>query len=71
MIAAYLKKTPEEVALATTFNALKVKCACFSNSYCAVDPDPEGGETCFRSGSGNQGSDADSEVDLNKHDKKS
>ena len=25
MIAAYLKKTPEEVALATTFNALKVR----------------------------------------------
>jgi hypothetical protein len=24
MIAAYLNKTPEEVALATTFNALKV-----------------------------------------------
>ena len=24
MIAAYIKKTPEEVALATTFNALKV-----------------------------------------------
>ena len=24
MIAAYLKKTPEEIALATTFNALKV-----------------------------------------------
>ena len=24
MIAAYMKKTPEEVALATTFNALKV-----------------------------------------------
>ena len=25
MIAAYMNKTPEEVALATTFNALKVK----------------------------------------------
>jgi hypothetical protein len=24
MISAYLKKTPEEIALATTFNALKV-----------------------------------------------
>ena len=24
MIAAYLKKSPEEIALATTFNALKV-----------------------------------------------
>ena len=27
MIAAYINKTPEEVALATTFNALKVNVA--------------------------------------------
>ncbi len=33
MIAAYLNKTPEEVALATTFNALKVR----SNQWFRLD----------------------------------
>jgi hypothetical protein len=34
MIAAYLNKTPEEVALATTFNALKVR----NNQWFRLDP---------------------------------